>query len=157
MSVFRLLIFLYIFLIFIACDKSVDPGNEKTQLDISIVADGFGDHNGNASESELGFINEYFSAHQQAWAIGSIAAEYRDESVHAIPADTLVKTFTKSALEGPYNNELDLRLTLNGISFRTPFVGIYVLTRKSQCCIIKFFRAPGPMIGEQEWDELHIL
>ncbi len=157
MLVFRLSFLISIFLLIFACEKSFEPIGEKTLIDISTVADRFGDHDGSTSESELEFINEYFTTHQEAWAIGSIAADYRNDDVYTIPSDTVVKTFNRSALLGPYNNENDLRQELNGLSIKTPFVGIYVLTRNSQCCIIKFFRAPGPRISDQDWDELQIL
>lgn len=157
MLVFRLSFFLSLFFVIIGCEKSFDPIGEVNPIDINIIADGFGDHDGSTSESELEFITEYFINHQQAWAIGSIAANYRDEIANSIPADTLIKTITRSALMGPYTSENNLRQELNGWSIRTPFVGVYVLTRNSQCCIIKFFRAPGPMISDQDWDELQIL
>jgi hypothetical protein len=82
---------------------------------------------------------------------------YRDESIKEIPADTLVSTFINMKLIGPYSSEFDLRKNLDGISFRTPWVGVYVITRNRQCFIIRFFRAPGPRIGEQDWDELLII
>ena len=157
MLVFRLSFILSLFLVIIGCEKSFDPIGEVTPIDINIVADRFGDHDGSTSESELEFISEYFTNHQQAWAIGSIAAKYRDENVKSIPADTVIKTLSYSALTGPYTSENDLRDELGGWSIRTPYVGIYVLTRNHQCCIIKFFRAPGPKIGEADWDELEII
>ena len=157
MLVLRLSFFLSLFFVIIGCEKSFDPIGEVNPIDINIVADGFGDHDGITSESEIEFISEYFTNHQQAWAIGSIAANYRDENVKSIPADTVIKTLSYTALIGPYTSESDLRDELSGLSIKTPFVGIYVLTRNGQCCIIKFFRAPGPRISDQIWDELQII
>ena len=157
MHFFRISIIIFICLIISTCDKSVNPTNTKALIDIDFVADGFGDHNGDASDLELLSISNYFNIHQHAWTIGSIAGEYRDESIKEIPADTLVSTFSNMKLIGPYSSEFDLRKNLNGISFKTPWVGIYVITRNSQCVIIRFFRAPGPRIGEQDWVELLII
>ena len=157
MLLLRLSFFLALFIIVVGCKKSTEPIGEGTPIDINIVADGFGDHNGDASEEELDFINDYFNSSQEAWTIGSNAAGYESEDVHTIPSDIVVKSFKGIRLWGPYTSENDLRQELNGISIRTPFVGIYVLTRRSQCCILRFFRAPGPKVGEANWDEFQII
>jgi len=157
MLVLRLSFFLYLFFLVFGCEKSTEPIGEGAPIDINIVADGFGDHNGSASESELEFIKEYFNSNQQAWLIGAFAHGYESEEVHTIPSDIVVKVFKGIRLRGPYTSENDLRQNLDGISIRTPFVGIYVLTRSSQCLIIRFFRSPGPKVGEAEWEEFQIL
>ncbi|MBN2000233.1 hypothetical protein JW935_21970 [candidate division KSB1 bacterium] len=126
-------------------------------IDINTVADGFGDFDGKTSESELEFISKYFANHQQAWAIGSIPAKYKNGKAKLIPAETVKNTLGYSALVGPYTSEKNLRQELAGFSIRTPFVGIYVLDRNRQCCLIRFFRAPGPQIGTADWDELVLL
>ena len=157
MLVLRLSFFLSLFLLVFGFEKSTEPIGEGTPIDITIVADGFGDHNGSASESELGFINEYFNSNQQAWIIGAFAHGYENEDVHTIPSDIVVSAFKGISLIGPYTSENDLRQELDGISFRTPFIGIYVLTRSSECLIIRFLRSPGPKVGEANWEEFQII
>ena len=39
-------------------------------VDEEVVADGFGNHDGTASEDELKSIEEYFSCNEEAWSIG---------------------------------------------------------------------------------------
>ena len=157
MLVLRLSFFLSLFLFVLGCEKSTEPIGDGTPIDINIVADGFGDHNGSASESELEFVNEYFQSNKQAWIIGSNAAGYDTYEVKTIPSDVVVKSIKGMKLVGPFTSENDLRDTLDDISFRIPFVGIYVLTRRNECLIIRFFRSPGPSVGQVEWEEFEII
>lgn len=61
MHFFRISIIIFICLIISTCGKSVNPTNTKALIDIDFVADGFGDHNGIASDLELLSINDYFN------------------------------------------------------------------------------------------------
>ena len=157
MLVLRLSFFLSLFLFVISCEKSIEPIGDGAPISINVVADGIGDHNGSASESELEFIHEYFQSNKQAWIIGTNAAGNETYEVKTIPSDILVKSIKGMKLVGPFTSENDLRHKLDDISFRIPFVGVYVLTRLNECLIIRFFRSPGPRVGHVEWEEFQII
>ena len=156
MLVLRLSFFLSLFLFVISCEKSTESIGDGAMIDINIVADGFGDHNGSASLEELDFINDYFTSNKEAWTIGSNAAGDETYEVKTLPSEIVVKAFERVRPWGPYTSENNLRQELDGASIRTPLVGIYVLTRRSECFIIKFFRSPGPRVGEVDWEEFQI-
>jgi hypothetical protein len=153
----RLSFFLSLFLLVLGCKISTEPIGEGIPIDINIVADGFGDHNGSASSEELDFIIDYFHSNQKAWIIGQNAVGFETYEVKSIPSDTVVKFFKRNRLIGPYTSENNLRQELEGLSFLTPFVGIYVLTRHSECLIIRYFRSPGPTVSQAEWEEFKII
>ena len=147
-----LIVFLFNF-----CDKSTNPATVIAEVDISIIADGFGNHDGVSSDFELADITKHFNNYTEAWAIGAIMQKYRDSRVTYVSSDDLILMIKSISLAGPYYDEKHLRNQLEGMSIRTPWVGIYVLRYDENCMIVRFFRAPGARIGEQEWTELTIL
>ena len=152
-----LIAILFIIPLICFCDKSTNPATVIAEIDISIIADGFGNHDGVSSDFELADIVEHFNNYSEAWAIGAIMTKYRDPSVEHILSDDLISMIQSAALNGPYYDEKHLRDQLEGMSIRTPRVGIYVIRYDENCVIVRFFRAPGARIGEQEWTELTIL
>jgi hypothetical protein len=154
--VFLAVILLVILLLFF-CDKSTDPQAAVAEVDISIIADGFGNHDGAMSDYELVDIVKHFNHYTEAWAIGAIMLKYRDSHITYVSSLDLILMIQSASLAGPYNDEKDLRDQLKGLSIRTPRVGIYVIRYEEECAIVRFFRAPGARIGEQEWTELTIL
>ena len=92
MSLLNSFILLCGILMFFSCDQSVAPENKEITFDLNVLADGLGDHNGIASESEITFVEEYFSANNEAWSIGGIPPECCDVNANDVPADILFNT-----------------------------------------------------------------
>ncbi|MFC1726547.1 hypothetical protein ACFL4T_13070 [candidate division KSB1 bacterium] len=148
--VFVLPIFIYIF----SCKSPSKPENVVLYVDKESVADGFGDHNGTASEKELEFIDNYLISNNEAWGIGAFPLSYRNST--AVPADTVLKVFKSANLWGPYESEYDLRREFVGMSFSTPNVGVYVIRYSKEYYIYKFFHSPGPRISLSQWIDIRI-
>ena len=125
-------------------------------VDEEVVADGFGNHDGTASEDELKSMEEYLSSNEEAWSVGYIPHRYWGP-VTVIPADTVLYAFKENRLLGPYESEERLREAYEGVGFRTPYVGVYVIVSGEAYEITKFFRAPGGGFSESEWVRMKIV
>ena len=124
-------------------------------VDKKIVADGFGDDDGIASEDELMYVEEYFNVNQEAWCLGGFPRGYWGQT--QIPADIVINTFHANLkIDGPYKSELALREAYEGLSIRTPYVGIYLLVLSNEEYKITRYFCSGPEVSEGDWTPMEI-
>jgi len=155
----RLCIILLLFLstiLFITCSL----GNDHKLISKKLLADRFGDRDGNASEDELSVIVEHFKVHRELWTTGGFPSDYRNKK--EIPFDVILDQINRTQLYGLLPNEAEfLKLFAHG-SVRTPFVGIFVFVPDEDISnmffIRRYFRAAGPQIGNRSlWEEKKII
>jgi hypothetical protein len=100
-------------------------------------------------------MNTYVAQNLASWYLGAFPMGY--EQASGISLEALDRSLKAMEQQGPYESEAELRQALNGLSFKTPFVGIYVLQEVSGAAeITQFFRAPGPDMAESPWEQMTI-
>lgn len=141
-----------IFLGFVACE-SITHEKQISTIKISIekLADQLGDKNGATTLEELNFINDFFDNSKQMWVITNCLCS----DCKIILGNDVLSHFCTQGIA--YNSEDDLRDTNEGISIKTPFIGIALIERKINLEITKIYRSPGANFSSSSWDEIEII
>ncbi len=138
--------------IFTHCDNSVENNaSSDVIIDKNVVADMLGNNDGKTSEEEVVKVDSFYNTSDVGFAVGSGYSNFGN----SVPADTIIKYFH---IYSPLcKSETELRDAYNGISIRTPYVGIFVMKSNKGIIVIKLYRAPGPNVSGGSWDEIKIL
>jgi hypothetical protein len=116
-------------------------------------APSLGDQASVAIGGGIELMKTYVAQNLAGWYLGAFPMEY--EQASGIPLEALDRSLKAMELQGPYESEAELRHALSGLSFKTPFVGIYVLQEVNGATeITQFFRAPGPDMAESPWEQM---
>ena len=121
-------------------------------VDRELIADGFGDHNGVASKTELDEIDNYFKSNIEAYSLGVFPGDYQDKN--EIPHSVIIDRLFAPIFDGPYKSEDELRKHYEGKAIKIINVGIYVFTKDvipEQYRITRFYKAPGANVSGGEW------
>jgi hypothetical protein len=148
------LFFLPLFLFASACGVTENEDEKLDYVEITVIADGFGNHDGNADEDEILFISDYFNNNNEAWAIGAVSSAYWDSTVNKITSDEVIQLLTQVPLIGPFSD----KDAFEEKSIRISWLGVYLIKVKNdKYFIAQYFKAPGPQVGLDEyWTELEI-
>lgn len=136
---------LVILLLVYSCE-SVDPEYNPVSIDEQILADQFGNKDGNTEEEELTKLNQYFSENDFAFVLrGGI-----DKALSRQNAAEIAKHFY--ILSPVYKSKEDFRDAYNGVNLGHEAVGIVQLEySKGRYVFTKFYRAPGNNVYASAW------
>ena len=150
-SIFLLLIFLSFF--YYSCESTTESSDDTVIVELAKekLADQLGDKNGSASTEELNYVEEYFNTYNQMWVITN-CMNREGETVKV--QEVLEKFLVHSSA---YPSEEKLRNENQGLSIRTPWIGITVIEKNDKIFITKTFRSPGPDYASAEWKILKII
>lgn len=154
MKILKTLGFIILSLVLLTfCDNSTDPNVEEVQVEVSqeYVADQLGDKNGVTSTEELNYIEEYFNSNDEMWLI-TTCMNSEGETVKSDYVKDHFSTNGKSYLSAE-----NLRSENEGLSIKTPWIGITVLEKNNSMFITKTYRSPGPKFSEAEWVKIKII
>ena len=125
-------------------------------IEKTLIADGFGNQDGTASQDELNIIDNYFKSNFEAWGLGGFPWDYRDKN--EIPILEVMDALKNVKLDGPYKNEAELRKNYEGIGIRkvtTALLGIYVFDsgdyKSEQYRLKYFYKCGGGYISEHKF------
>jgi hypothetical protein len=137
-----------------SCGVTENDDDELAYVEKEALADGFGNHDGEADEEEIEIFTNHFNNNDEAWAIGAISSANWDSTVNKITSDEVVQLLRQAPLRGPFSN----KDAFEEISIRIPWLGIYLIKVKNdKYFIAQYFKAPGPQVGQDEyWTELEI-
>ncbi len=139
-------------MILAGCKTPSGPEPVLVPLQKDIVADFvFGNHDHSATTEELAAVDRYFESNAEAWCICGVG-ELSAEAGGVSPAD--VRELLAAGAVRIFPDEQSLRKAYEGISIRTPWVSVCVLTADHQVFLTKLFRAPGANIATADWEEL---
>ena len=125
-----------------SCKSPTSNQQDKiVAINMSTLADNFGDNNGLTSNTELDSLNSYFNLNEYAWFLGGVPFQ-----------DSLGTTYSFRNHIHPYPTEQQLRNAFEGIAIRTLYVTIIVLAKtNSQIVLEQCYTAPGPDISHGIW------
>ena len=154
MQIRELLLLLLIFIL--------NCGGDTAEMLVSkeVLADGFGNHDGEASEDEITFIDDYFKTNREAWTFTVFSSDYytKDE----IPFSVVMEIITNHNLRHPLPSQDEFLNVHEGMSILTPYISIFNFTPDSKISnmfkINNFYKAPGGSFSERDlWKPMKIL
>lgn len=154
----KIISFLILLFLVTCCDVTENGEEPLAYVEISVLADGFGNHDGIAQDEEITSIIDFFNTHDEAWGVSGISLPYRDTTVNEIPVEELPKMVGSAEILGPYYSEEAFIDHFENIKIQTPWIGIYVFeTKNEKYYISRFFRSPGTKVGDNSyWTEFEI-
>jgi len=132
-------------LVFVAGCELIN-GSSKGLLPVErdIIADGFGNCDGLATEDELRSLDEHFRSYSEAWALGGFPTSYLGKT--QIPASEVLNELKRTCLVGPFKSKEEMKKYFDGMGIRGVkclAVGIFVFVSKPAYGIRDYYMCPG--------------